>query len=110
MRRLVRETGFHVAYVPGEAAPSESPFAAFFADPDRFIGSFHHDVRAATDDRPFFFYTLNLLDALRFWSPETRTENIAYFSLVVSLGLLIILAVGLDRFRQSRAAASVSGQ
>jgi len=57
----------------------------------RLVLDFHHDIRPATDDRPFFFYTLRPLDSLRFWSPESHTENIAYFSLVVSLGLLIVL-------------------
>jgi hypothetical protein len=78
-------------YVPGEAASAGSPFSDYFADPDSFVGSFHHDIRAATDDRPFFFYTLHPLESLRFWSPESHTENIAYFSLVVSLCLLIVL-------------------
>jgi hypothetical protein len=49
------------------------------------------DLSPATDDRPFFFYTLRGGDMLRFWAPEMRSENVALFSLVVSLLVVAVL-------------------
>ncbi len=50
------------------------------------------NLAPAIDDRPFFFYTLRGGDALRFWVPETRSENAAYFSLIVSLLIVSLLS------------------
>jgi hypothetical protein len=68
LRRIADEEGFDVLPLSGGSGV-ESPL----------------DLTPATDDRPFFFYTLRAGDALEFWAPETRSENAAYFSLVVSL-------------------------
>jgi len=53
-------------YLPGDAA-STSAFAAMLRapDPDQFRASYDYDVSPVSDDRPFFFYTVQPRDV---WS------------------------------------------
>lgn len=107
LRGHAARLGFEALYLPGSGDENRPVFRDYFADPAAFAAGFPRVIRPATDDRPFFFYNLRLGDALRFWAPETRTENAAYFSLLVSLVLVTVLTAlligpslrGLDRRR-----------
>ena len=78
LQRLSEDLGFSVLYAPGLPAPammeepaemarsgtSAADYRALIlaADRDRFIAEYPLDIRATTDDRPFFFHTTRLRD------------------------------------------------
>jgi len=94
---LCERFGFEPLFIPGSEEAAVPALRAYLADPTACVAGSPYDISAATDDRPFFFYTLRPGAALRFWETDTRSENAAYSSLVVSLGvvgLLCLLAIG----------------
>jgi spermidine synthase len=56
-----------LVYAPD--VPSDNAFAKFLhsADPQRFWHDYPFDVSPVSDDRPFFFYTVQFRDLLAFW-------------------------------------------
>ena len=102
---------FTPLWLPGAAESSAPLFARYFRDRARFVESFEHDIGASTDNRPFYTYTLQIRDALRFWDPETRSENIALFSLITSLllvGAMTVAMMILPLWRFRRGSPSLS--
>ncbi len=76
--RTAAETGkMQLVYLPGTT--HESPFRDLLLAPDlnRFFSSYPFDVRPVTDDRPFFFYTVQPRDLWQFAMHASR-ENIDY--------------------------------
>ncbi len=59
-------SGMQVLYVPGSAL--DTPFRTLLTTPDldRFYDSYPFDVRPVSDNRPFFFYTVQARDLLGF--------------------------------------------
>jgi hypothetical protein len=59
---LAAESGLEVLYVPGGG--QKNPFAALLGTPDprAFWRDYPYDVSPVTDDRPFFFYTVQTRD------------------------------------------------
>ena len=71
LRRVTRELGFTLVYAPGAPAPARprervDDFRDLILAADRgeFLAAYPQDVRATTDDRPFFFHTTHLRDQL----------------------------------------------
>ncbi len=72
LRAVSDRLGFRVLYVPGaatgETPPGVNGVAADYGrlitapDRERFYAEYAQDVRATTDDRPFFFHTTKLAD------------------------------------------------
>ncbi|MBI5939396.1 MAG: hypothetical protein HY859_03125, partial [Caulobacterales bacterium] len=64
--------GFEIVYMPGQAP--DTPFAEFLTakDPAAFFASYPYDVSPVSDDRPFFFYTVQPRDVWGFKSTAAR--------------------------------------
>lgn len=63
-------------YLPGDAA-SSSPFAQLLltSDPSGFFKTYRYDVSPVSDDRPFFFYTVQPRDLLNFFFKEESSAD-----------------------------------
>lgn len=61
-----------VLYLPGTTADSPFRDLLLSADPNRFFDSYPFDVRPITDDRPFFFYTVQARDIWHFVRHASR--------------------------------------
>ena len=59
-------------YYPGTS--QDTPFRDLLlaTDPNRFFDSYQFDVRPVSDDRPFFFYTVQPRDLWRFFTSRER--------------------------------------
>lgn len=64
-KEKIREGNLTAAYLPDEEIPGDFTRFLRTADPKQFIRSYRYDISPVTDDRPFFFYTARLRDALR---------------------------------------------
>lgn len=64
-----------LVYAPD--APGQSAFARFLAspDPERFWREYPYDVSPVSDDRPFFFYTVQPRDLLQFWEHQENSAD-----------------------------------
>lgn len=67
-RGILKEGGMVPVYLPGDAIDS-SAFAKLLLAPDRtaFLRDYPYDVSAVTDNRPFFFYTVQPRDLWEFF-------------------------------------------
>ena len=84
--------GLHTIYTPD--APSSPPFRDLLLapDPQLFYNSFPFDVRPLSDDRPFFFYTVQPRDVWSFARSFNRHSadykvNLALSSLFALVGV-----------------------
>jgi hypothetical protein len=59
-------------YLPGASNPSAFRELLLTTNPRKFFASYKFDVRPVTDDRPFFFYTVQPKDIWRFISSASR--------------------------------------
>ena len=66
LQSAVAKARMEILYLPGTTAPT--PFRDLLLAPDvnRFYASYQFDVRPVSDDRPFFFYTVQPGDLWRF--------------------------------------------
>jgi hypothetical protein len=63
LRSTSAELGFTVLYAPGQTDGINDYARLVLAnDRDAFYDSYHHDVTATTDNRPFFFHTTKIRD------------------------------------------------
>ncbi len=79
---------FDPLYLPGL---NRTPLAPYVRDFNQYSQVSDHNIDPATDDQPFFFYTLPFLDALQFWRPSIVSDNTAWASLAVSLFVIAVL-------------------
>ncbi len=61
-----------VVYLPGSDQPSAFRDLLLSKDPKQFYDSYKFDVRPVTDDRPFFFYTIQPRDLWQFMMHASR--------------------------------------
>src|SRR5262249_44807997 len=114
-RRVIGEAdakGFRMeaVYLPGDAV--RNPFGELLASaaqgrgPEGFFDGYRYDVRPVTDDRPFFFYTVqprDLLDFVRHTHKEAadykvnRAVPLLFGLIAVSLGATSLIML-LPRF------------
>lgn len=66
LRSAVQKAGMELIYVPGTAASSAFKDLLLSRDPERFYDNYPFDVRPVTDDRPFFFFTVQPRDVWQF--------------------------------------------
>ena len=88
----VHALDFDAFYLPGSNRGGE-PFRTFLTDMDRAIADSSFDLRPATDDRPYFFYTRRLWDAVRNGESSDWSENAALVSLGLSFALVSVLCL-----------------
>ncbi|HLJ50516.1 MAG TPA: hypothetical protein VKU01_31100 [Bryobacteraceae bacterium] len=67
--------GVQLIYAPGEKLPG--PFSDLLnsRDPEQFWNQYQFDVSPVSDDRPFFFYTVQPRDVLKFLNPTGNAED-----------------------------------
>ncbi len=63
-------------YVPGEK--QQNAFAQFLQspDPDKFLADYPFDLSPVDDDRPFFFYTMQTRDILKYFSKDAADAKL----------------------------------
>ncbi|MEZ5353775.1 MAG: hypothetical protein R2762_14140 [Bryobacteraceae bacterium] len=100
-REVLREGGMKAVYLPGDGQDS-SPFAKLLLSKDRstFLDGYPYDVSAVSDNRPFFFYTVQPRDLWQFFT-ATKKDSADYkinravpllFGLVgVTLGAMAVM-------------------
>jgi hypothetical protein len=94
-RALLSESKMEAMYLPG--APSSNAFGQLLAsaDPSSFWHAYRYDVSPVSDDRPFFFYTVqphDLLDFVR--NANVNSEDYKINSAVPLLFALIAVSIG----------------
>jgi len=73
-RQAIEKHRFELVYMPG--ASSRNPFADFLnsRNPRDFFRTYPYDVSPVSDDKPFFFYTVQPEDVLRFLRMESTAR------------------------------------
>lgn len=71
-REFLKESGMEALYLPGD--PQSNAFQTLLGspDPEAFLRTYAYDVSPVTDDRPFFFYTVQPRD---FWAFLTQASR-----------------------------------
>ncbi len=98
-RTVAAEAGMEVLYVPGVRAGN--PFAGLLAaeDPRIVWRSYPYDISPVSDDRPFFFFTVQPRDVLEFVHGSNRKSADYKLNravpLLFSVMLVSLLATGL---------------
>ncbi len=74
-REAIRSRGFETLYLPGEMIPN--PFTEMLRSPNvqAFEDGYPYNVRAVTDDRPFFFYSVQSRDFRTFFGYFLRGDR-----------------------------------
>jgi hypothetical protein len=89
---VLAEAGLDTVYLPGDT--EGSAFAAFLRAPsrERFFRDYPYDVRPVTDDRPFFFYTVQPRDIIEYVRHASRASADRKINIAVPVlfGLLFI--------------------
>jgi hypothetical protein len=65
-RATLAQTGLQIVYLPGDPPANEFGRLLNAADPAAFWKSYRFDVTPVSDDRPFFFYTVQPADVWNF--------------------------------------------
>jgi hypothetical protein len=66
---LLNQSNLHALYLPGDAPSNEFGELLRSADPKTFWRNYPYNVTPVDDDRPFFFYTVQPRDVLKFLKP-----------------------------------------
>ncbi len=92
-RATLAQTGLQTIYLPGDPPANEFGRLLTAADPDSFWKNYRFDVTPVSDDRPFFFYTVQPSDV---WNFLQQAGNAADSKINRALPLLFeLLAVSL---------------
>jgi spermidine synthase len=92
---LVSESKMEAMYLPGVASSNAFGQLLASADPSLFWRTYRYDVSPVSDDRPFFFYTVqphDLLDFVR--NGNVKAEDYKINSAVPLLFALIAVSLG----------------
>jgi hypothetical protein len=109
LQRVSRELGFTILYAPGLDAPvvDDEPAemvrtgtsAADYhrlivaADPEAFVEQYPLDIRATTDDRPFFFHTTRLANQFQTAFGRSMLFGNGLSALLTLFGISAVLVV-----------------
>ncbi|MEN6606878.1 MAG: hypothetical protein ABFD60_06515 [Bryobacteraceae bacterium] len=101
LQEVLAGTRIRIIYAPNQ--PSTNEFAQFLhaRDPEAFQRSYSYDISPVNDNRPFFFYTVQPRDVMKFLgyflrgaSPETsRADFQINMAVPVMFGLLAVSLV-----------------
>ncbi len=93
VRASLAQTGLDTLYLPGDPVANEFGRLLTAADPETFWKNYRFDVSPVSDDRPFFFYTVQPGDV---WNFLKQAGNAADSKINRALPLLFeLLAVSL---------------
>ena len=88
IRSVLASTGLQIVYLPGDPPANEFGRLLTASDPESFWKSYAFDVAPVSDDRPFFFYTVQPADV---WNFLKQTSNAADSKINKALPLLFEL-------------------
>jgi len=71
-RAALRESRMQAVYLPEENIPNPFTQLMHAADPEAFYRGYQYDISPVSDDRPFFFYSVQPRDL---WNFITTTQN-----------------------------------
>ncbi|MDP8990623.1 MAG: TPMT family class I SAM-dependent methyltransferase [Acidobacteriota bacterium] len=94
-RQLLSETKLEPVYLPGDG--SNTPFAQLLTSPNppAFWRSYRYDVSPVSDDRPFFFYTVQPRDLWNFvMTANTASADYKVNRAIPLLFALIAVSIG----------------
>jgi hypothetical protein len=72
LRRAARAAGLHLLYLPGDSGANAFARLLTASDPRTFQRTYPYDISPVTDDRPFFFYTVQPRDLWEFVKSASR--------------------------------------
>ena len=81
---------FDIHYIPGHDM-NRKAFNRFFKDEKSFVAGFRYNIAPATDDWPFFLYTVRWDEVLTFWKRKSWEEDAALINLVLSFAVVTFL-------------------
>ncbi|HKD08928.1 MAG TPA: hypothetical protein VKB79_23700 [Bryobacteraceae bacterium] len=101
-REAIAAAGMSAVYVPGDAP--KNPFGELLlaADPAAYERSYEYNVSPVTDDRPFFFYTVQPRDVKAFLmrtggQSADKKVNVAvlnlFYAMAVSIAAVLIILI-----------------
>lgn len=113
LQRIADDLGFTLLYAPGAPAPAVKELVEMrrmgtsiadyrelilAQDRGRFVAAYRFDVRAPTDDRPFFFHTMRLGDQWRAAFAPAALFHSGISALLtlfgISAGLVLLFIIG----------------
>jgi hypothetical protein len=74
-REAIRSSGMQAVYMPGNQSASAFGQLLRAGNPDAFYDSYRYDVSPVTDNRPFFFYTVQPRDLMNFLRGPTASAD-----------------------------------
>jgi len=89
-RAALAETKLQVVYLPGDQAKNEFGALLTASDPEKFWRNYRFNVSPVSDDKPFFFYTVQPADV---WNFLRQSGNAADSKINQALPLLFDLLV-----------------
>jgi hypothetical protein len=92
-RRFLAEAKMPPVYLPGERVPNPFTELLLAEDPEGFLRQYRFDISPVTDNRPFFFYTVQASDLWRVVlnrRPEDAKINVGVILLFVLLGMSVV--------------------
>jgi hypothetical protein len=93
-RAAIARIGLTPIYLPGDAPSNEFGQYLTSPDPERFLRSYTYDVSAVSDDRPFFFYTVQARDLLAFaLAPRGRSADYKLNSAIPTVFALMAVSL-----------------
>lgn len=98
VRRLVDvsgDLGFDILYAPGFPAvePNDYQRLILASNREEFLATYPQDVRATSDDRPFFFHTTRLRDQLQTAFGRSMLFGNGLSALMTLMGISAVLVV-----------------
>jgi len=94
LRHLMAERGLRAVFLPDERIPNAFGEMLHSSDLKAFLSGYRFDVSPVSDNRPFFFYTVQPRDVWRFLKPIARASADYQVNRAVPL-LFTLLALSL---------------
>jgi hypothetical protein len=89
----IKQSNLHAVYLPGGGIANEFTAYLTSTDPQRFLREYPYDISPVSDDRPFFFYTVQPRDLVNFF---TSRHDMADYKVNRAVPLLFgVLAISL---------------
>jgi hypothetical protein len=89
-RAMMAAAGMQAIYLPGFQIPNQFYDLLHSPNPEQYERSYAFDITAVSDNRPFFFYTVQPRDLWSFWKSASRVT--ADFKVNKAVPLLFTLA------------------
>jgi hypothetical protein len=93
-RQSMADANLHAVYLPGENIPNQFTDLLRSADPAKYERDYGYDITPVTDNRPFFFYTVQPRDLIAFLtSASHKSADFVINSAVPLLFELLVVSI-----------------